>query len=111
MDIKDRISKVAKEIQATMFYDHQALDYLTKAGYRSDLEVTYKDQTRILDMNKKANGNMGKYFSLVNQMAGSIRDPQKAYRRGMAILKYAEVPRDMKFRFASVFFEKAISLG
>jgi len=111
MDIKNSISRVAKDIQATMFYNHQAYDYLTKAGYHSDLDVTDKDKKRIEDMNRKSMGNLSKYFSLVNQMASSIRDAQKAYRRGMAILKYSGLPKNEKDRFASVFFEKAISLG
>lgn len=111
MDIKNSISRMAKDIQATMINQKQALDYLIKAGYASDLDVTYKDETRVLDMNTKARGNIEKYSNLVKQMAGSIRDPQKAYRRGMAILKYAEVPLGFKSKLASVFFEKAIALG
>jgi len=111
MDIKNSISRMAKDIQATTVNQKQALDYLTKAGYTSDLDVTYKDERRILDMNTKSRGNLEKYSSLVKQMAGSVRDPQKAYRRGSAILKYAVVPLGFKTQLASVFFEKAISLG
>lgn len=109
MDFNNTISRIAKDIQATMFNQQTAHDYLVKAGYADNLQVEDKDRKRIEDMNVKANGDYDKYFSLVNQMAKSIRDPQKAYRRGTAMLKYSKSPK--KDQLASIFFEKAISLG
>jgi len=112
MKTASQLFKVAKDLQATMVYQHMAKDYLTKAGYTSELAVQQKDIQRVKDMNTKSHGDEGKYFSLVNQMANSIKDAEKAYRRGVAILQYADLKSDAKKQqFASVFFEKAISLG
>lgn len=112
MDINQELMRIAKEITATTYYKHQAYDYLTKAGFRpSEMQIQPKDRQRVIDINKKAGGNLSKAFSLVNQMANSIKDAEKAYRRGLAVLEYAEIPANQKDRFASSFFEKAINLG
>ena len=112
MSIKQSIRKIAKEIKATKVTQKQAYNYLDKAGY-NDLQMELKDIKRIQDMNKKTNGGKDvlKYRSLVSQMSKAITKPEKAFRRGDALLTYSDLGSRDAEEIASIFFEKAVELG
>lgn len=111
-------SKTKKEIntQKTLT-PNVVINYLKEhKGMKSGLTVETKDLQRIETINKMANKTKSPFVTfktLAERMANSIEGPQKAFRRGMAVLFLNDknLSKKQKGDIASVFFKRAIALS
>jgi len=111
MSFSQELSRIARELVANIVTQEDARQYLI-AMHRNQgqMALETKDRGRIRDMVTKAAGSFGKFSALATQMAKSITGPEKAYRRGIAVLNYSDWPQAQRQQAASIFFARAIEL-